>query len=675
MHAGPRAPTRVPGAREASSSQSERADRDGLFERLARARRLAAITGNGSPAVPVRDAALASHVVGRFVDRATFAKAEREAVRIGVATVEVLLANGWVEEGALVGALAWARGLPAVERDPGWRDVRLVMIRAAPPTGDGGPRLLEPVLLVCERGRWIQLSSALDGPGNGHPARQFASLPVRGAPGRMLATRRAFGEAVARATLPWLASEAVSGLARRAPAASARFPARTWQALVPTVLLGLLVGASTVWPLQVASLVMLASTVPFLAIVAARTAALLAALRSPVADASEAALPARRLRDDELPVYSLLVPLYRETAVLPQLVRALSGLDYPLAKLDVLLVLEAADPAMRAAVERLELPGAFRIVVVPDVPPRTKPKALAYALHFARGEHVVVYDAEDVPEPDQLRRVLAVFAAGPASLACVQAALAAHNTGAGWLARQFALEYHALFDVLLPALAAARAPIPLGGTSNHFRRRALEAVGGWDPFNVTEDADLGIRLARAGYGVATTASTTWEEAPDHFGAWLKQRTRWLKGWLQTGLVHTREPARTVRELGPLGAATFLTLVGGIVLAALLHPWVYVLACVRAMRGEPWLGEGPLGTIAFGIFLSGYLVTMATGALAAVRRGRRSLLFAVLGMPLYWLLVSIAAYRALWQLARDPFRWEKTEHGRHPAPSRRPRRNA
>src|SRR5690606_9681865 len=195
----------------------------------------------------------------------------------------------------------------------------------------------------------------------------------------------------------------------------------------------------------------------------------------------------------------VLAPLFREANVAPGLIRALGKLDYPAAKLDIKLILEACDPETMAKVGRLNLPGAFEVIVVPDAQPRTKPKALNYALELARGDYAVIYDAEDRPDPGQLRAALSAFRSGPPNLACVQARLNFYNARENWLTRQFAIEYAALFDGLLPALQALRLPIPLGGTSNHFRMPALKWLGAWDAFNVTEDADLGMRLYRRGY--------------------------------------------------------------------------------------------------------------------------------------------------------------------------------
>jgi cellulose synthase/poly-beta-1,6-N-acetylglucosamine synthase-like glycosyltransferase len=281
----------------------------------------------------------------------------------------------------------------------------------------------------------------------------------------------------------------------------------------------------------------------------------------------------------------------------------------------------------------------------------------------------VVYDAEDRPQPDQLRRALDAFRRGPSRLGCVQAQLNIYNPLASWFTRQFTVEYSALFDAILPALARLGLPVPLGGTSNHFPRRALIAAGGWDPFNVTEDADLGFRMARQGWRTGVLASTTWEEAPASFGAWFRQRTRWLKGWMQTYIVHTRQPLRLAADLGLRGALGFHALMGGLVLSALAHPLLYAVLAWHAATGQllapaDTTAGAVLWTVAWINLAAGYVVSIMVGALSTWRRGQARLALSALFMPLCWLLVSAAAYRAVWQLFTDPYGWEKTEHGGH-----------
>jgi cellulose synthase/poly-beta-1,6-N-acetylglucosamine synthase-like glycosyltransferase len=370
--------------------------------------------------------------------------------------------------------------------------------------------------------------------------------------------------------------------------------------------------------------------------------------------------------DEDLPIYTILVPLRGEAGVVGELIAALRQIDWPIDRLDIKLIVEADDEITRATVERAAGGPPFTIVVVPVAEPRTKPKGLAFALPLARGQFVTVYDAEDRPHPQQLREAYAAFRKAGPNLACLQAPLLIDREQEQTIARFFALEYSALFDGLLPALADLGLPLPLGGTSNHFRRAALERVGGWDPFNVTEDADLGIRLARFGYRSGTLRLPTIEEAPSTTGAWMRQRTRWFKGWLQTWLVHTRRPVLLARQIGAWQLTGF-TLVGiGMIVSAIVHP-VYLATILMLVTDPflPWSDGSVSGAAIIGIDLfnlaAGYL---AMGLLAsrtlALRRGRiepRLLLM----LPLYWLLMSVAGYRAIGQLILRPHHWEKTPH--------------
>ncbi len=341
-------------------------------------------------------------------------------------------------------------------------------------------------------------------------------------------------------------------------------------------------------------------------------------------------------------------------------------LRYPAAKLDIKIVLESIDHETVEAARALDLPGNFDIVIVPDGGPRTKPKALNYALEYVRGEYVVIYDAEDEPEPDQLLRAFDMFRATGADTACIQAQLNIYNAGETWLTRQFTIEYTSLFDGLLPSFDSLSLPIPLGGTSNHFRTSVLRKIGGWDPYNVTEDADLGIRLMRRGLKIRVLKSTTFEEAPTSVMPWLKQRTRWLKGWMQTYLVHTRNTARFRREVGNWRYFGFQAILGGAILSALIHPLFYLGLAIELAGGHPLakpsdlIGQG-FWHIALLNLSGGYLAAIALAWVTIYKRGLKNLLPHTLAMPLYWLMISLAAYRALFQLFSKPFLWEKTEH--------------
>ena len=493
-----------------------------------------------------------------------------------------------------------------------------------------------------------------------------------------------------------LIHRAVWDLAISKPEFSAAFTLCPWQRIALFLsFIGLAI-ACYAEPTLTATIILAMLVVPFLCVVALRTLALWHFLSKKPADKTSDTsnerqqhytdVLARALesqtgividfrKQEDLPTYAVLIPLLKEDRVVAHLVRALEKLDYPRRKLEISLIVEAFDTETRDALYAADLPPHMRIVIVPDGHLRTKPRALNYALQTARGEYVVVFDAEDVPDPDQLRRAAQLLKAGNGKVGCVQACLNIYNPNASWFTRQFTIEYTALFDALLPALKWMEWPIPLGGTSNHFSRRALEDVGAWDPFNVTEDADLGFRLVRKGWHVDVLRSTTWEEAPQTFPVWFKQRTRWLKGWMQTFAVHLRQPMRLTRELGVCKTIGLQILLGGLLLSALVHPWFYIFLACEALGFSmlPTAMEGSKGLYVNAItrwfFLLGlinlavgYIVAIAIGSAAVSRRGRKELILSSLMMPLYWLLISLAAYRALWQLVTTPHSWEKTEHG-------------
>ncbi|MQT13547.1 glycosyltransferase family 2 protein [Segnochrobactrum spirostomi] len=395
-----------------------------------------------------------------------------------------------------------------------------------------------------------------------------------------------------------------------------------------------------------------------------------------------AALPKRALADDVLPVYTVLVPLRREARVVPRLVANLGALAYPPDKLDIKMLVEADDPETASALARHAGALAAEIVILPPVGPMTKPKALDAGLALARGDLITVFDAEDRPEPDQLRVSAETFAAGSDDLACLQARLVIDHPEEGWFPTMFAIEYAMLFDGLLPWLARGGYPFLLGGTSNHFRRSALLAVGGWDPWNVTEDADLALRLAAAGCRSGLIASATFEEAPLALRPWLRQRTRWLKGWLQTWFVHMRHPATLLRLVGP-GAFSMIQLQLLASLGAIAAHPVWAVLVAAALMGLAPLGTD--GSVTGDLVMVFSASAFAIGWLAAARlavtalerrrfvRGRRALVW----LPLYWLLMSWALGLAVIDLVRRPHFWAKTAHGlaRRPSGTLQERRSA
>ncbi len=364
----------------------------------------------------------------------------------------------------------------------------------------------------------------------------------------------------------------------------------------------------------------------------------------------------RRLAEPALPSYTVIVPLYREASMVADLSEALAALDYPKARLQILIVLEADDAETLSALNRTKAARAFDIVVAPQGAPKTKPRACNIALERANGQHVVIYDAEDRPHPLQLQEAAARFSHGDAKVACLQAPLRIASAR-GFLARQFALEYATQFEIMLPALAGLGLPFPLGGTSNHFRTAVLKSVGGWDAWNVTEDADLGFRLSRQGWRAGMLRSPTWESASARFKDWRPQRTRWVQGYMQTWGVHMRTPLNG-------GARQFIALqatLGQTILSAVAHGPIalsMIAGCALALLS----GHAPGFLFAdMALLTGGWGGAVHAMTMGAKRAGLHMRMRDAIAAPLYWALQSVAALFAIGKLCTRPHHWNKTSH--------------
>ena len=373
----------------------------------------------------------------------------------------------------------------------------------------------------------------------------------------------------------------------------------------------------------------------------------------------------KNIVDDELPVYTIHLPVYKEDKLIKKLIWNLQSLDYPRDRLDIKLLIEEDDDQTLNAVRNLDFPAIFEVIVVPFHMPKTKPKACNYGLHFSRGQYLTIYDAEDIPDTDQLKKVVAMFNKLPEEYICVQCALNYFNRNENFLTRMFTLEYSYWFDYVLPGLDTLDIPIPLGGTSNHFKMASLIELGAWDPFNVTEDADLGVRAYAKGHKIAVINSTTYEEANNDFVNWIRQRSRWIKGYMQTYLVHMRDPIGLIRKIGFKGFLGFNFFVGATPIMFLINPIlilifigyvVFDLGIIRTIFPD-WVLFISIFNLMVGNILMIYVNMMAVFK----RRYYELILFAIAN-PLYWLMHSIAAYKGLYQLIVNPFYWEKTNHG-------------
>jgi glycosyltransferase XagB len=376
---------------------------------------------------------------------------------------------------------------------------------------------------------------------------------------------------------------------------------------------------------------------------------------------------ALRVPEADLPFYTILIAAYREASVIAKLIENVSKLDYPASRLEVLLLIEADDEETLDVLRRTDAGPQFKLVVVPPGDPRTKPKALNFGLTLARGELVAVFDVEDAPDVLQLRRAaVAMNRYGP-EVGCMQAKLLYGNTDQNFITKSFTIEYVMWFSYFLPGLVSLNAPIPLGGTSNHFRRTALRALGGWDPFNVTEDCDLGVRMFREGYRTKVLESITLEEANSDFVNWVKQRSRWYKGYLQTFLIHLRSPATLTREMGWRGVLHLSAFVGATPVLAALNPVFWGLTALWFIAHPVFLLEitpAPIYYIGLTLWSIGNFVLWYLTVLTASHTDQDHLVVTALLVPVYWVMMSIAAVKAAWQLVVTPSFWEKTVHGLH-----------
>jgi glycosyltransferase XagB len=373
----------------------------------------------------------------------------------------------------------------------------------------------------------------------------------------------------------------------------------------------------------------------------------------------------KTINEVTLPVYTILLPVYKEDKLIRKLIWNLRSLDYPREKLDVKLLIEEDDDKTLNAVRNLDFPANFEVIVVPFHMPKTKPKACNYGLNFSRGEFLTIYDAEDVPDSDQLKKVVCQFRKLPEEFVVLQGALNYFNKNENLLTRMFTLEYSYWFDYMLHGLEQIDVPIPLGGTSNHFKLAKLIELGAWDPFNVTEDADLGLRVYDKGLKVGVLNSTTLEEANNEFFNWIRQRSRWIKGYMQTYLVHMRNPAKLVRKVGWRGFFGFNFFIGGTSFTFLLYPvllgflvlyLIFKFAFVRSIFPD-WILY-----ISIFNFIAGNVLMIYVNMLAVFKRRYYELILFSAFNPIYWLMHSRAAYKGLWQLITKPFYWEKTNHG-------------
>jgi cellulose synthase/poly-beta-1,6-N-acetylglucosamine synthase-like glycosyltransferase len=582
-------------------------------------------------------------------------RATVEYSRTGDPIGDILVAHGAITEDVLVAALS---ELHQVQR---------VGLTDLEPDLEVARRLPEPlaqslqVLPVAEAedGTVLLAVGRLLAPEDLERVEEALDRPVR----QLLANRTDLDQLVQRVHSEHYADVSTHLLMESAPESSAHVViAPAQKAVLVMALLAVLV-CGVIWPMGTLIGLVGAASAAYLFVSVYKFRLTLRALGTHL-ETDVTAEEVAALDERHLPVYTILVPLYKEAGIVARLVRDINALDYPRTRLDVKLLCEEDDTETIDKIRSMNLPPHFHLVVVPDSQPKTKPKACNYGLQLSHGDFCVIFDAEDRPDPDQLKKAVVAFSRVPPEVACIQAKLNHFNQDQNMLTAWFANEYSMHFELVLPAMGASESPIPLGGTSNHFITSVLRDLGAWDPFNVTEDADLGIRLHREGYRTAMIDSTTLEEANSQVGNWIRQRSRWNKGYFQTWLVHMRHPFQLLSETGLRGFLSF-NLTMGSAFVLLMNPIFWALTTLYVFTQAGFIQQlfpGLVFYAASAMLFVGNFVFVYLNVAGSLQRGEFSITRTALLSPLYWGLMSWAAWKGFIQLFTNPFYWEKTEHG-------------
>lgn len=583
-------------------------------------------------------------------------RATVEYSRTGDPVGDILVAHGAITEDVLVAALSELHQVQRVGLTDAEPD--LAVARMLPEPLAQSLQAL-PVAEAGDDGTVLLAVGRLLAPEDLERVEEALDRPVR----QLLANRTDLDQLIQRVHSEHYADVSTHLLMQSAPESSAHVvisPAQ--KAVLVMALLAVLV-CGVIWPMGTLVGLVGAASAAYLFVSVYKFRLTLRALgthlETDVTPEEVAALDERHL-----PVYTILVPLYKEAGIVARLVRDINALDYPRTRLDVKLLCEEDDTETIEKIRSMDLPPHFHLVVVPDSQPKTKPKACNYGLQLSQGSFCVIFDAEDRPDPDQLKKAVVAFSRVGPEVACIQAKLNHFNQDQNMLTAWFANEYSMHFELVLPAMGASESPIPLGGTSNHFITSVLRDLGAWDPFNVTEDADLGIRLHREGYRTAMIDSTTLEEANSQVGNWIRQRSRWNKGYLQTWLVHMRHPFRLLSETGPRGFLSF-NLTMGSAFVLLMNPIFWGLTTLYVLTQAGFIQQlfpGLVFYAASAMLFVGNFVFVYLNVAGSLQRGEFGLTRTALLSPLYWGLMSWAAWKGFIQLFTNPFYWEKTEHG-------------
>lgn len=347
------------------------------------------------------------------------------------------------------------------------------------------------------------------------------------------------------------------------------------------------------------------------------------------------------------PIYSVLIPIYKEISKIKQILKFIKMLDYPKDKLDVCILIEEDDLPIHQFFSQEILPSYIRVISVPIFQPRTKPKALNYATNFIKGEYVVVYDAEDIPDMDQLKKALHLFQQLPSQYICIQSRLNFYNYSENIITECFSVEYSILFDFYLFGLDFLNLPILLGGTSNHFKVKELKKIGFWDSYNVTEDAELSIRIYSNNYKIKMLDSLTLEESPIEMIAFIKQRSRWIKGFLQTFFCYVCN--YQYKKFNIYQVIFIIINLLFFALSLFLGPILIVLSFFL-----------DIALLKYNLYI--FFIYHAIAGLIVSKNNIFNFKYIIFSIP-YYFLHMFAFILAIYDLIKRPFHWRKTEHGK------------
>ncbi len=360
----------------------------------------------------------------------------------------------------------------------------------------------------------------------------------------------------------------------------------------------------------------------------------------------------------EFPLVTILVPLKQENEVIHQTFSAISNLNYPSSSIQGIIIVESTDTLTKKSIETSIIPDGFEVMEIPTLPPFTKGRAIQRALLVAKGKYITIYDAESRPEPNQVIKAVEILEKEKGKT-CLQSIIRIENAKENEITSFFASEFWDWYDKRMVNLHKRGIPFGLGGNSFFLATETLKEVGGWDPFNVTEDAELTVRLIKNNVDIKLMNSITHEACPSTMKNWIKQRTRWSKGLLTTSIIHLIS--------GKFGFKGFTfkqwyhfwlrMYVGNLI--PFFFAFIFILFLFQSFSYENF--------VLVNIVLAINLVPSLIVSMWADKKNFNTMgikirihnLFAV--TLIYWGMYLWAGFRANYEFLFSPLKWHKTDH--------------